>query len=107
MGVSGMSIAEISHLLSGLLEPASGSNAPPVGVTADVIRHAAEDLKAYYYEAVAVQPGVVSSEKLQQWFWRETVAGTVLRMLKAQFRASPDASFQLLGNLLLVPQSQG
>ena len=39
-------------------------------------------------------------------FWRETIAGAVLRGLKEQFRECLDPSFQLLGNLLLVPQAQ-
>ncbi|MGE3597003.1 MAG: hypothetical protein AB7N70_15770 [Dehalococcoidia bacterium] len=106
MGVSGLSIAEISQLLSGLLDEISASKTPPSGITADDVRHAAEDLKAYYFEAVAAQPGTVTSEELQQWFWRDTAAGSMLRLLKTQLRDSPDASFQLLSNLLLVPQSQ-
>ena len=45
-----------------------------------LFRYAAEDLKAYYCEALAAQPGhsSVDSTTLADWFWRDTTAGRVL-----------------------------
>ena len=81
---------------------------PPAGIgelsLADSVRLAAEDLKAFYFESAAAQPGGPSSRQLTDWFWQATQAGTVLRTLKARFETSEDKSLQLLGQLLLVPR---
>ena len=81
---------------------------PPAAIgelaLADSIRLAAEDLKAFYFEAAAAQPGGPSSRQLTDWFWHATQAGTLLRALKTRFEASEDKSLQLLGQLLLVPR---
>ncbi|MEQ8661521.1 MAG: hypothetical protein RLW62_11930 [Gammaproteobacteria bacterium] len=79
---------------------------PPIAALqpADAIRLAAEDLKAFYFEAAAAQPGAASSARLTAWFWHETHAGGVLRTLKERFAASADPDLVLLGQLLLVPR---
>lgn len=63
-GVSGMPIDENADLLSGLLHMPSDSNGSHSDVSADSVRLAAEDLKAYYCESVSAQPGAVSSQEL-------------------------------------------
>ena len=81
---------------------------PPAGIgelsLADSIPLAAEDLKAFYFEAAAAQPGGPSSRQLTDWFWHSTQAATVLRTLKTRLEASEDKSLQLLGQVLLVPR---
>lgn len=78
---------------------------PSVGrEAADLVRLAAEDLKAYYFEAAAAQPGKPGSKNLTQWFWRETSAARVLRTLQPRFEVETDPDLKLLGQLLLVPR---
>ena len=70
---------------------------------ADATRFCAEDLKAFYLEAVSAQPGDASHSQLNDWFWNETVAAGVLRQLKQRCLESDDEAIKLLGTVLLVP----
>ena len=67
-----------------------------------------DDLKAYYYEAAAAQPGSASptAEELDTWFWGETFAAKVLLAVKDRCSQRDDKMMQLLGKILLVPMSQ-
>ncbi len=104
VGVSGLDIAEIvSLLLAPLSDVGEGA---ALAYSADAIRLAAEDLKAYYSEAATAQPGVASSDELQRWFWRETAASALLRALQARFADTEDPALRLLSELLLVPRAQ-
>ena len=68
---------------------------------------AVEDLKAYYFEAVAAQPGhrTATGTTLANWLWRETAAGKVLFALQDLWKNSDDRSMQLFSRLLLVPRA--
>ena len=48
------------------------------------LRLAAQDLKAFYFEAVVARPGTALPESaaFNQWFWTETAAGLVLKAIK-------------------------
>lgn len=67
-----------------------------------------EDLKAYYLEAIAAQPGqqTADSRTLANWFWQDTTAGTVLFTLQERWKESDDKRLQLFSQLLLVPRAQ-
>ena len=68
---------------------------------------AAEDLKAYYFESVAAQPGQsTGSTPLANWFWTQTRAASMIKSVREICLAITDDEFQILGNLLLVPRSQ-
>ncbi len=69
------------------------------------LKLAADDLKAYYYEAITAQPGQESpsSEVLSDWFWEETIAAEVLLALREICMKSEDALIQVVGRMLIVP----
>jgi hypothetical protein len=68
---------------------------------------AAEDLKAYYFEAVSAQPGQpTDSLSLANWFWGETVAALVINSIRKICLEHRDINMELLGKLLLVPRRQ-
>lgn len=105
VGVSTLAIEGVRDFFVALI---MAETAPaPIGEFsfADSIRLAAEDLKAFYFEAAAAQPGAPTSRQLTTWFWHETQAGGVLRTLKTRFEASEDDNLKLLGQLLLVPRA--
>jgi hypothetical protein len=56
------------------------------------LRWWSSDLKAFYMEAVLAQPGKVKSSDLENWFWNETVAGSLFREIRnlCISHASPD-----------------
>lgn len=59
---------------------------------ANNLRWWSSDLKAFYMEAVLAQPGKVKSSDLENWFWNETVAGSLFREIRKLCigHASPD-----------------
>jgi len=74
---------------------------------AAAIRMAAEDLKAYYFEAVTAQPGQpTDSATLADWFWSQTAAAQMINAIREICLDITDKEFNLLGNLLLVPRNQ-
>ncbi|MCR3921323.1 MAG: hypothetical protein NUK65_02260 [Firmicutes bacterium] len=70
------------------------------------LRYAAEDLKAYYYEAITAQPGAadLTSQVLDKWFWDDTIAGTLLRGVRDVCINSKDEALRLTGLRSLIPQ---
>lgn len=74
--IGSMLAAAVDGVLPG---PADGLS------TADILRLAAEDLKAWITEAADAQPGEMSAYALKAWFWEQTVAGETLL---AAYRAS-------------------
>jgi hypothetical protein len=72
------------------------------------LRLASQDLKAFYFEAVISRPGatVPESDTFNRWFWQETAAGKILKVIKEKCLLEPDKALRLAGTLLLVPMSQ-
>ncbi len=106
-GVTGFSPEETSEFLSAFVK-GDPHKVPLVNSSlADTIRMAAEDLKAYYFEAVSAQPGQpTDSSSLANWFWGETIAALVINRIRMICVEDGDKNLELLGKLLLVPRSQ-
>ena len=70
------------------------------------LKLAAEDIKAYYLEAVASQPGQPSdAATLAAWFWGETLAAQVVNRVREICLASDDEKLRVTG-FLVVPRNQ-
>lgn len=105
VGPSGLDVSVLPEFLQTLLLDTSAVS-PHDGMTlADTVRLAAEDLKAFYFEAASVQPGNPDSRQMTRWFWHDTRAGEILRALKVRFEDDRDEGLRLLGQLLLVPRA--
>ncbi len=107
VGVSGLtpeeSVALISDFIRGREIPGLHSNQD----LAAALRMAVQDLKAYYFEAVAAQPGRQGTKnELEDWFWGQTAAAKVLNELRRVCMQSTDQNLQFLGKLMIIPQSQ-
>jgi hypothetical protein len=102
-GISELSIDDAAtHVASYLTSPA----APYAGLTAGVaLKRACDDLKAYYYEAVAAQPGNLKAKDIDNWFWHETAAARVFLTIQQACLKSTDKSLLPLGNISLVPRT--
>jgi hypothetical protein len=94
----------ISAFLDGQAPPNPRSDIP----LAVLFRYAVEDLKAYYYEALAVQPGhsTVDSTTLADWFWRDTMAGQVLFAVHEVCKQSAIPGMQAVATGLLIPRAR-
>lgn len=69
------------------------------------VKRACDDIKAYYYEAVAAQPGNLAPRAIEQWFWRETAAAAALLAIRDICLNSDDSTLKPLGKLSLIPRS--
>lgn len=72
------------------------------------LRIAAQDLKAFYFEAAISQPGgrIPDSGAFGQWFWRHTAAGEILREIKQKTAGEEDKNLRMTGQKFLVPIGQ-
>ena len=70
------------------------------------LKNAYEDMRAWYFEAVAAQPGKTAgtTNQVTDWFWHETTAGAVLQKLNEVCRESDDAAIQAFARFLLLPR---
>lgn len=75
---------------------------------ATALRLAAQDLKAFYFEAATARPGSASpsSGEFSKWFWQETAAGRILKAVKERCLKEEDESLRKTGAMLLVPLDQ-
>ena len=103
VGISGLNIEDAAkHAASYLSVPA----APYAGLTAGVaLKRACDDLKAWYYEAVAAQPGNLQAKDIDHWFWHETTAAKVFLAIQQVCLQSADKSLAPLGKISLVPRA--
>lgn len=105
-GVSGLEPEAIADLFDDFLggrQPAAGANVK----LSDLLRMAAEDIKAFYCEAIAAQPGQPRDVAgLSSWFWGQTAAALVINEVRLRCLESAQKDLLLAGKLLLVPRNQ-
>ena len=106
VGLSGLDLDEIAAFFATMLEDSLPSSPSAEIPLADVVRLAAEDLKAYFIEAASAQPGDAGPQQLSDWFWHETVAADTLRKMKQRCLAVNDSALNTVGRVLLVPYAQ-
>jgi hypothetical protein len=77
---------------------------PVAGIpSAVLLRYIADDIKAFYGEAVQAIGPQPSSQQVNRWFWNETVAGALLRALRAAAIPSQHTGFNTAGSRFIVP----
>ena len=57
--------------------------------------------------AASAQPGDAAGAQLMDWYWGVTKAGETVLKLRTICAENEDPIIQLLGNILLVPTTQG
>lgn len=65
-----------------------------------------EELKVFYLEAVAAQPGAMSVRQASDWFWGETAAGRLLVALRQVCINAIEPDIRWMGRNLMVPRDQ-
>ena len=106
MGVSGLEIHQIVEFIGAFIDSVPANPRDDVSL-AYSLNFAVDDLKAFYYEAAAAQPGSASptAVELDDWFWGQTAAAKVLFAVKDRCLKKDDKTMQLLGKILLIPMS--
>lgn len=107
IGLSGLSPAEAARFVEAVVaHPAQPPYRADLGLGL-ALRLACEDLKAFYLEAAAAQPGRSTPEQAQLWFWLETAAGKLLIALRSACVRHDDRSVRVFARLNLIPRSIG
>jgi len=106
-GVSGLDNEQIGLLFADFLGGEIVDREVHGQKLADILRMAAEDLRASYLEAVSAQPGQFSSPNaLADWFWGETFAARVINEIRKRCLDMAAKDMRLAGELLLIPRNQ-
>jgi len=105
-GVSGLNIDACAAYLAAYLSSPAPANPLPAVSPVQALRWAVDDVKAYYFEAVAAGPGMPSSRQAQGWFWDRTLAARIIIALRKLLLASGDNRTQAIGRMNLVPGVQ-
>lgn len=107
VGVSGLELNQIVEFIGAFIDGVPANPRDDIS-PAYLLNFAVDDLKAYYYEAAAAQPGSVepTAADLDDWFWGQTYAAKVLLAVKDRCLQKEDKTMQLLGKILLIPMSQ-
>lgn len=106
VGASGLDVETAAAYVAGFLDQTLPESPCPELSTAELLKLALEDLKAFYLEAAMAQPGTGSSGALADWLWGETVAGELMLALRSPLEEHPDRHIAVIAQRLLVPQTQ-
>ncbi len=71
------------------------------------LRLAVQDIRAYYIESVAAQPGARAALDARNWFYRETAAGQMLFKLRDACLGSQNDTVRTYGGKGLIPLAIG
>ena len=105
LGVTGMTPAEIVEYLSVWLNGGTPSWTC-IGVTrGDTLKQACDELKAFYYEAKAMQPGHHTPQSITHWFWLESAGGQTLLQIRNIATTSKEPSVKILATASLIPRA--
>lgn len=106
-GTSGLDTAAIAAFLSSFVSKHPPEQSPVTGQSlSDSLKLAVEDLKAYYYESAAAQPGLSTSSDMAHWLWHETTAGELIKSVSQACQSHADEMVQLVAAFTLVPVSE-
>lgn len=101
--LSGLSPTEavkfIADFIAGPETPSYRADLAP----ALALRLTTQDIKAYYLEAVEVQPGARAALDAREWFWHGTAAGRAFLQLREACLTSRDETVRRFGARSLVP----
>jgi hypothetical protein len=104
VGIYGATVDEAARHIASYVN--GTPEAPPVeGWSAGMaVKRASDDVKAYYYEAMAAQPGNLSAKAIENWFWRETAAARAFLIIRDICMKSDEESLKPLARLSLIPR---
>jgi hypothetical protein len=76
---------------------------PELDTPALALRMLSDDIKALYGEAAQAEGPAPSSHQIDEWFWRQTVAGRLLVALRTVAMASENNALKTVGGRFFVP----
>ncbi len=76
---------------------------PELATPALALRMLCDDIKALYGEAAQADGPAPSAHQIDEWFWRQTVAGRLLIALRSAAMASENNALKTVGARFFVP----
>jgi hypothetical protein len=104
LGVAGATIEDLVRFLYSWV---SGGDAPSYRAdvpVANALRLACEEIKAFYFEANAGQPGTRQPDAVALWFWHQTAAGRLLFALAPRTEEHVDPAVRHFATQNLLPR---
>src|SRR5690242_4411466 len=98
VGVSGLDMPAAGALVTKALE----GELP----TAQALKEAMDDLRAYYLEAASAFPDPGTPATRKEWFWDETQLAKAILSLQPKLAESADPQHKILANLTLIPATE-
>lgn len=105
-GEAGLTIEQISDFLLAWAGEKRPESLRDDLSSPQLLKLAAEELKAFYLEAAAAQPGAMTGRQAADWFWGETEAARLLVALRGVCLTAPEPDVQWMGHNLMVPREQ-
>jgi hypothetical protein len=106
-GATGLTPEEVAAFITAFVRGKRQNDQIPELSLVTALRMAAQDLNAYYFEAVCAQPGQPGdSATLADWFWSQTAAAKVINMVRMICLDSEDNELEQLGKRRLIPVNQ-
>ena len=105
LGVTGLPIEDLIRYVAAWTGDVPPAPYRPDMSAGDALKLACDEVKAFYYEAKAVQPGRHRSAAIETWFWMDTAAGRAFLAIRDKAAASDEKSMQRLASLTLVPRT--
>jgi hypothetical protein len=103
VGVFGPNVEVAARHIVAFIDGAASSEP---GMTPGIaVKRACDDVKAYYYEAMAAQPGSLAPRAIEDGFWNETAAARALLAVWEICLRSDDESLRPLRLVGLVPRA--
>ena len=105
LGAAGASVENLVDFVgawaAGKQPPPYRDDIPP----ANALRLACEEIKTFYFEAIAGQPGSRPPAEVHRWFWHETAAGRLIFALHDALVNSADVRLRSFANDSLIPRA--
>ncbi|HZD26744.1 MAG TPA: hypothetical protein VE631_10820 [Alphaproteobacteria bacterium] len=109
VGLSPLSPEACVDFLCRFLDDELPENPQPELRLSEALKFAVDDLKAFYREAAAAQPGANTGQQVNDWLYGETVLGRALFALRPKLIALADTRgdpfFATFAHVLLVPRA--
>ena len=106
VGASGLAPEEMARFVAGFVAPR-----PPARYRADLssaenLKLACEDLKAYYQEAAMTRPGNPDLLAMTDWLWGETTLGRLFLDLAGHLAGSEQPEMRDMARYYFIPRMQ-
>ncbi|MDO9315695.1 MAG: hypothetical protein Q7T97_14240 [Burkholderiaceae bacterium] len=105
VGLSGLTPAQAGAFLCAFAANQTPDNFRPEQPLGQSLKQVCDDLRAYYEEAAAAQPGGLGPTQVQDWFYLQTVAGQVLVAARGLGLTHADRSVGAMAEKVLIPRA--